>query len=306
MKQMLETIAIEGSHLTKRFGQHTAVNDVTITARSGRTVGVLGPDGAGKTTLFRLLAGVMRPDKGHTSRSGGLGYVPQSFSLYPDLSIDENLDFFGSAYGLRKFDLEESKERLLKFVNLTQFRKRLSGTLSGGMKQRLSIAVSLLHKPDVLLMDEPTNGVDPIARRELWELLRTITSEGTAVVVSTQYLEEGIHCDEIALMNGGRFHAFGPTQRLIDEVQMQVWEVDVNGSDRFCVSSVLEAIEGVRHIRRLGTTVRYMTSDENVQTERVTSALGAIETFGDKVGLEARRVAPDICDVYTIVCSVSE
>ena len=208
--------AVRADKLTKWFGQRVAVNDLTLAVTEGEIFGLVGPDGAGKTTTMRLLTSIMNPTSGEAWVAGhhvvreaeavkeDIGYMSQRFGLYPDLSVMENIDFYADIYGVPRKGRNEKIDRLLAFSNLTPFRKRLAGNLSGGMKQKLGLACVLVHEPKLLILDEPTNGVDPVSRQEFWEILAEMRGQGMTILVSTAYLDEGERCDLLALMHKGR------------------------------------------------------------------------------------------------------
>jgi ABC-2 type transport system ATP-binding protein len=198
-------ILLEARSLTCRFGAKVAVQGLDLTLSEGELVGLIGPDGAGKTTAFRMLVGLQRPTDGevhrHLGRSG-ISYLPQTFSLAPDLTVAENMRLQAGLYGLA--DAEPRITRLLDSVALGSFRDRLSGALSGGMKQKLALCAALLTGPRLLLLDEPTTGVDPVSRREFWELLHTVHDEGVAILFSTPYMDEAEYAHRMLLMHEGR------------------------------------------------------------------------------------------------------
>jgi len=210
---------IRATGVTQRFGSLTAVSDVSFNVSAGDIVGLAGSDGAGKTTLLRMLATMLAPSSG-TIRVGGLdvvrersgvkemiGYMPQRFGLYPDLTVAENLDFFMDIYGIAGEERRRRRERYLGFSNLLPFVDRRAGDLSGGMKQKLGLACVLVHEPRVLILDEPTNGVDPVSRQEFWQILAEMKQAGMTILVSTAYLDEGERCDRLLLMHNGRILA---------------------------------------------------------------------------------------------------
>jgi ABC-2 type transport system ATP-binding protein len=210
----VSTVRVEG--LTRRFGSLTAVDGLTFDVAAGELFGIVGPDGAGKTTTLRMLAGILRPTAG-TARVAGIdvgrrpeevkpliAYMAQRFGLYEDLTVAENLEFYADLYGVPRAARPARLERLYAFSRLGEFEGRLAGKLSGGMKQKLSLSCCLVHHPQVLLLDEPTFGVDPISRRELWLILHEMVREGVTMLVSTSYLDEAERCDRVALLNEGR------------------------------------------------------------------------------------------------------
>lgn len=216
---------IEVSSVSKAYGGTRALADVSLSVRPGEVFGLLGPDGAGKTTLFHILTTLMLPDSGTAAVCGldcatqmwpirrRVGYMPGRFSLYPDLTVRENLEFFASLFGVdvdSNYSMVEPVYRMLK-----PFESRPAGKLSGGMKQKLALSCALIHRPDVLLLDEPTTGVDAVSRREFWQLLADIKRAGITVLVSTPYMDEAARCDRVALMNAGRIMASGTLAGLL-------------------------------------------------------------------------------------------
>lgn len=213
--------------LHKHFGALAAVRAVSFQVRPGEALGLVGPDGAGKTTTLRLLVGALRPDAGTVHVNGhdmarapdvaraNIGYLAQRFSLYGDLTVQENLRFFGEVRGLPAAAVTARSAELLRFVGLTGFEKRRAEALSGGMKQKLGLACALIHRPGVLLLDEPTGGVDPVTRQDFWQLLIRVLAEGTAVVVSTPYMDEAARCSRVGFMFGGQLLSLGAPRELV-------------------------------------------------------------------------------------------
>jgi len=205
--------------VSRRFGALTAVRDVSFSLPAGGIVGLVGSDGAGKTTLLRMVAGMIPPDAGTVTVAGRdtvgeraavkelVGYMPQRFGLYPDLSVAENLDFVMDIYGITGTERAQRRKRYLGFSNLLPFVERRAGDLSGGMKQKLGLACVLVHEPRVLILDEPTNGVDPVSRQEFWQILAEMKQAGMTLMVSTAYLDEGERCDRLLLMHNARIVA---------------------------------------------------------------------------------------------------
>ena len=207
---------IEVQHVSREFGSLTAVFDVTFEIKAGNICGLVGSDGAGKTTLLRMIATMIRPTGGSilvdgldvvAQRSGVkqvLGYMPQRFGLYQDLTVGENFDFFMDIYGIAGAERTRRRDTYLGFSNLLPFLDRKAGDLSGGMKQKLGLACVLVHQPKLLILDEPTNGVDPLSRREFWDILAEMKRNGMTILVSTAYLDEGEKCDQLILMHNSR------------------------------------------------------------------------------------------------------
>ncbi len=227
---------VEVRDLQKSFGAVRAVDGVSFGVNAGEVYGLVGADGAGKTTTLRLLAGVLASDRGEV-RIGGhdlrrepeaarakVGYLSQRFALYQDLTVWENLRFFGEVRGVGRAELAARATALLGFVGLAGFEARLAGQLSGGMQQKLALACALLHRPQVLLLDEPTGGVDPVGRQEFWQILFRFLAEGAAVVVSTPYMDEAARCSRLALMTEGRFLMDGPPLDLLARFPWAVLE----------------------------------------------------------------------------------
>jgi drug efflux transport system ATP-binding protein len=222
-------------HVTKRFGATVAVSDVSLEVRKGEMFGLIGPDGAGKTTTIRLICGLLRADAGriavlgadpvrqHGAITRSAGYFSQRFSLYGDLSIDENIAFFAEIHGLNDFDAR--RNRLLDMTQLTPFRDRLADRLSGGMKQKLALACTLVHEPQIILLDEPTTGVDPVSRREFWKLLSEFLAQGITIVMATPYLDEAERCSRVALLSNGKLLVVDTPQALRDGLSGVMFEV---------------------------------------------------------------------------------
>ena len=210
-----EHSVIETHNLTKQFKNITPVDGLNLRVHRGEIFGLLGPDGAGKTTTIRMLCAIMDPSAGHASVAGfdtmkqpeaikqRIGYMPQQFSLYSDLTVDENLTFFADIFQVERKVRQERKQELLAFARLTQFRDRRAAHLSGGMQKKLALACTLIHQPEIILLDEPTTGVDPVSRREFWEILTELHLEGVTLFISTPYMDEAERCSRVALMFEG-------------------------------------------------------------------------------------------------------
>lgn len=225
---------ITADKLTKMFGKLPVVNGVTLAVNPGEIFGLVGPDGAGKTTLIRLLTGVLAPTAGSFAVLGAanpkairhqLGYVPQKFSLYGDLTVMENIRVFGALYGQTAEQITTSAKQILGFTNLSPFKDRLADNLSGGMKQKLALAAGLMHKPQLFFLDEPTTGVDPVSRREFWQLLYQLNKEGTTIFVSTPYMDEAELCSRVAFMHNGQIVACAAPRELRHSYPYKILEL---------------------------------------------------------------------------------
>jgi ABC-2 type transport system ATP-binding protein len=227
--------AVVLDRVTKRFRPVVAVDDLSLEIRKGEMFGLIGPDGAGKTTTIRLVCGLLRADTGRISVLGAdpvrqhravtrsAGYFSQRFSLYGDLSVDENIAFFAEIHGLT--DFEGRRDRLLDMTQLTPFRHRLADRLSGGMKQKLALACTLVHEPQIILLDEPTTGVDPVSRREFWKLLSEFLAQGITIVMATPYLDEAERCSRVALLSNGKLLVLDTPQALREGLSGDMFEV---------------------------------------------------------------------------------
>jgi ABC-2 type transport system ATP-binding protein len=243
---------VVAEHLTMRFGDRVALDDISLTVRSRDLFGIIGPDGAGKSTLLRILATLLVPDRGTAMVLGvdavrglwdlrqRIGYMPGRFSLYPDLSVAENLDFFASVFGTT---VEREYDQIAPiYSQLEPFRDRRAGALSGGMKQKLALCCALVHRPELLLLDEPTTGVDAVSRREFWDLLSRIQSESLTIVVSTPYMDEANRCDRIALVQHGRLLGVDTPEAIRRSFDRPL--LAIRAPDRY---RLIEALRGYEH-----------------------------------------------------------
>lgn len=233
--------SIEVKNLVKKFGDFTSVDNVTFNVKEGEIFGFLGSNGAGKSTTIRMLCGILAPTSGDAFVGGysvvkepdkvkqNIGYMSQRFSLYDDLTVGENIEFFGGVYGLNNRELAERKKWVLKISNLTGKDKLITGSLPGGIKQRLALGTAVIHRPSIVFLDEPTSGVDPLSRRSFWDLIHTLSDEGTTVFVTTHYLEEAEFCNNIILIDAGKLIAEGDPGRLKnDYLDGDIYEVNCN------------------------------------------------------------------------------
>ncbi len=230
--------AIEITNFSKSFGETRAVKNVSLSVKPGELFGLIGPDGAGKTTLMRAICTLLLPDDGQIQVRGMntreaiadiraiLGYMPQRFSLYQDLSVEQNLRFFADLFNVPADERASRMKRLYQFSRLGNFNKRLAGQLSGGMKQKLALSCALIHTPEILVLDEPTFGVDPVSRKEFWEILHEIRKEGTTILVSTAYMDEADQCERVALMFNGEFAAIGSPKSLKSNYRYPLYRLD--------------------------------------------------------------------------------
>jgi len=251
--------------LTRRFGELVAVDRLTFEVGRGELFGIVGPDGAGKTTTLRMLAGVLPPSEGDATVRGigvrgdpegvkpHIAYMAQRFGLYEDLTVRENIDFYADLYRVPRAERPPRLERLFRFSRLGEFRDRLAGNLSGGVKQKLSLCCALIHHPDVLLLDEPTFGVDPISRRDLWLILHQMVAEGVTAIVSTSYLDEAERCDRVALLDGGRVLALDAPARL--QASLGEGLLSLRAADPRRARDLLREHPAVRHATLFGEEV---------------------------------------------------
>lgn len=295
-------VSLEG--VSRAFGKTVAVNAVTFAITRGEMFGLIGPDGAGKTTTIRLMAGLLRPDRGHIRVLGHdplrehrvvtdrVGYLSQRFSLYGDLTVDENIAFFAEIHGVR--DYGARRQRLLELTQLAPFRGRLAERLSGGMKQKLALACTLVHQPDLILLDEPTTGVDPVSRREFWKLLSEFLGEGLTIVMATPYLDEAERCSRVALLHEGRLVALDDPDHLRAAFPGEVLEVVAHPAGR--AVAVLEAHAEVEDVQTFGERahVRLRALRGEAAEREITGVLSraglAVETV--------RRATPSLEDVF--------
>ncbi|HOP39834.1 MAG TPA: ABC transporter ATP-binding protein [Geobacteraceae bacterium] len=295
--------AIRTENLTKRFGELTAVDALTISVSKGELFGLVGSDGAGKTTTMRMLTAIMDPSAGdawilgrHIQREPEaikeeIGYMSQRFGLYPDLTVQENIHFYADIYGLPRKGREATIEELLSFSNLTPFRKRKAGALSGGMKQKLGLSCALVHTPRVLFLDEPTNGVDPVSRRDFWRILYKLLKEGVAIFVSTAYLDEADRCDRVGLIHNGRLLACDTPANLRKLMRGAILEIRT--SEPRNAARLLRRGLGDVSVGLFGDKVHVVTNDADK-----TAAAAAMTMKGKGVPfLSVRAVEPALEDV---------
>lgn len=296
--------AISFDGVTKRFAGTTALDELTLEVRPGEMFGLIGPDGAGKTTAIRLAGGLLRLDRGriavfgrdpfveHRRIVGDIGYLSQRFSLYGDLSIDENIAFFAEIHGVRGY--RDARDRLLELTQLRPFRSRRADRLSGGMKQKLALACTLVHEPRVLLLDEPTTGVDPVSRREFWKLLSEFLARGLTIVMTTPYLDEAERCARVALLHEGRLLALDEPARLQQVLADQLLEVIVE-APRPPVE-LLQSIDGVVDVQLFGDRAHVRIAP-GTAADRMGAIAQALAASAVPV-VSIRPIVPSLEDVF--------
>ena len=266
---MADEFAIDVRGMTKRFGDRTVVNDIALQVRTGEIYGFLGPNGSGKTTFIRMLCGLLRADAGSGTCLGydvikesdeikrQVGYMTQRFSFWEDLSIAENLDFVARMYGVK--DRRKTVERSIEQLGLAGRRTQLAGQLSGGWKQRLALAACIIHKPRLLLLDEPTAGVDPKARRDFWEQIHRLAGEGLTFLITTHYMDEAERCHRLAYISYGNLLTHGTVREVIDHAKLITWSV--SAPDLLELARRLRALPGVQHAVVFGMALHVSGDD---------------------------------------------
>jgi ABC-type multidrug transport system ATPase subunit len=289
---------IKTQNITKSYGTIKALDDVSFQVDHGELFGVIGPDGAGKTTLFRILTTLLIPDQGdawmndmHTVKDYKairkiLGYMPGKFSLYQDVSVEENLKFFASIFD-KKFDKDFA---LIKdiYAQLAPFKTRLAGHLSGGMKQKLALCCALIHTPEILVLDEPTTGVDALSRSEFWDMITGLKNEGITTIVSTPYMDETARCERVALIQNGRILQIDTPRKIIESFQRKLFSVKTN--NLYKAITDLKAFDSTHAVYPFGQTIHFVPKDEGLEKNK-------IQEYLVKAGHENLEVEPDRPDI---------
>jgi ABC-2 type transport system ATP-binding protein len=291
-------------NLTKRYGKIVAVDNVSMTIDRGELVGIIGPDGAGKTTFMRMLAGGLEPTEGSIVIDGKtfnkdrqefkrkIGYLSQVSQAYGDLTVWENIEFFGKIRKVRNW--VERGERLLEFARLTDFKNRLADQLSGGMRQKLGVCCAVLHQPEVLILDEPTTGVDPVSRRELWLILASFLKDFMTILVSTPYLNEAERCNKVALFNQGKLLKYDSVSALTSQTNLRVFEIHSKNLSQ--VYSVVSKFNFVENVIILGDRISFVTAYSSGMEPRL--VLDEVRKSADQEA-EIREVGASLDNIFT-------
>lgn len=304
-------IALEVRDLVKRFGDFTAVDHVSFTVERGEVVGYLGPNGSGKTTTIRMLLGLLTPTSGSAVILGhditqdpewvrrNAGYMSQRFALYEDLTVAENLRFYGGVYGIPRGQLGGRVDAMLDLVGIRRHRDERAGSLAGGWRQRLAMAIALVHEPPLLFLDEPTSGVDPEARRAFWDIIYALADEGTTVFVTTHYMDEAEHCGRLGVMSRGRLLAMDSPTRLKAAVPGTPWNIVTDGLSPVVLIDQLESLAGVTHAGLLGERVHVITASGAHSPASLAAALDGIGTHVPASAIEPAEATLE--DVFTVL-----
>jgi ABC-2 type transport system ATP-binding protein len=296
--------AIVARGLTKSFPGVRAVDGLSFDVHAGEIFGLVGPDGAGKTTALRMLAGVMPPDAGSATVAGcdiareperakhWLSYMPQRFGLYEDLTVDENIRFYADLFGVRKAERDSRSKQLLEAASMSEFRARMAGKLSGGMKQKLGLVCALIHHPKVILLDEPTTGVDPVSRRDFWRILYELIAEGVAILTSTAYLDEAERCHRVALMHQGKVLFSDTPANLKSKLGKDV--LSITSDDPRSLRTALDGADGISSLVLTGDGVHVVVDDAGRRIAEFKARLYHANAQFDAI----QQVIPSIEDLF--------
>jgi ABC-2 type transport system ATP-binding protein len=306
--------AVQIENLTKTFGDFVAVDNVSIAVTKGEIFGFLGPNGAGKSTTIRVLCGLLTPTSGRAHVVGldvatepekirqSIGYMSQKFSLYDGLTVEENIDFFSGIYGVAKNRRQERKDYALLMAGLTDRRNSITRELSGGWKQRLALGCAILHEPPVVFLDEPTSGVDPIARRAFWDLIYQLSEAGQTVFVTTHYMDEAEYCHRVALMYDGKMIALGPPKQLKSDMAQVCHLLQLDTSDPLETMKALETVPGILDLAVFGAGLHVTVKD-------VAEATASIRQTLEGRGVTIKRleaIQPSLEDVFVALIEAEE
>lgn len=294
--------SIEANHITRKFGDFTAVDQVSFEIPEGEIFGLLGPNGAGKTTLIRMLCGILTPTAGEARVMGfdvrsqpekikqNIGYMSQKFSLYYDLTVSENLHFYANLYDVPSNTIKTRVAELIETAGLRGREKQITSNLSGAWRQRLALACAIVHEPPMLFLDEPTAGVDPVSRREFWEMIYTLAGQGVSVLATTHYMDEAEFCNLIGMMYQARMIALSDPETLKNKIQGVLLEIDSPQPDQ--IESILKDLSFVQDVAMHGVLLRALVENENNKKQ----IQGALKAHG--VASQIERVLPSLEDVF--------
>ena len=294
---MNDSFIIETNRLTRDFKSVRAVNKLTLSLASGELFGLVGPDGAGKTTTLRLLAGLLDITEGEATILGfdlkskaedikpHIGYMAQQFSLYQELSVSENLQFFAEMFDVTSQDQRERTERLLSFAGLTEFKDRRAANLSGGMQKKLALACTLIHQPEILLLDEPTTGVDPVSRREFWNILTELHLQGTTIIVSTPYMDEADRCSRVGLMYAGKLVECDTPLNIRNKVEGEM--IELQAEDWQKALETVAGLSGIHEAQTYGESIHLLVDSGKRRLPEIEKVLKQ-----SNLGYRSIRVAP--------------
>lgn len=305
---MTENNSIEVRNLTKKFGQFTSVDSINFEVKGGEVFGFLGANGAGKSTTIKMLCGILEPTSGDAMVSGfsvkrqpdkikrNIGYMSQKFSLYNDLTVEENINFFGGMYGLVNNRLEERKKWVINIANLEGKEKTLAKKLSGGFKQRLALGCAVIHEPKIVFLDEPTGGVDPISRRNFWDLINDLSQKGTTVFVTTHYLDEAEYCNRIMMINAGKIIAGGSPKELKTKyLNKTIIEIECENVDK--AITMIDGLEWIDSTAYFGKYIHATISSLENEDERI-SELNNVLTGNEIIVKRIEKIMPSLEDVF--------
>jgi ABC-2 type transport system ATP-binding protein len=297
--------SIEVNNLTKKFSGFTAVDNISFNVKKGEIFGFLGANGAGKSTTIKMLCAILEPTTGDALVAGhsiksqpeavkkSIGYMSQRFSLYNDLTVEENINFFGGIYGLEGSDLQERKKWALNIANLEGKQKILTGSLPGGIKQRLALGTAVIHKPEIVFLDEPTSGVDPISRRRFWDLINELSAGGTTVLVTTHYLEEAEYCNNIILINAGKLIAQGTSKELKTQyLKNRILEIECENV--VYAMELLEKEEFVDETSIFGNQIHIIVNDLYKEENQIRNVLNSNSVQVKRID----KIFPTLEDVF--------
>lgn len=304
MVDRYEEIAVSADNLTKEFGSFVAVDHVTFEVKAGEIFGFLGPNGAGKTTTIKMMTGLLAPTAGQGMVAGydiatdaehvkrNIGYMSQLFSLYADMSVEENIGFYAGMYSVPGSKRQLRRDWVLEVAGLQDQKHRLTGELPLGIKQRLALGCAVLHEPPILFLDEPTSGVDPLSRRRFWDLIYSLTGEGTTVFVSTHYMEEAEYCNRLALMNRGKLIALNSPYEIRRSTSEPLYEL--NTDDSLKTVKALQGNSNILEVSMYGRSVHVTVIDDEQAEQEIRETLGQ---RGVRV-LSMRRIQPSLEDAF--------